>query len=100
MGCYYCELCDGLKDDDYNLCHEWGDGLVCEDCHTEHTPEDWEDWVLTYWKKPIPDRTHDWELVHKDYDGAPDSGDTRAFTGPTIEDVYQQAIEYNEEQND
>ena len=97
MSALYCEMCDRLRDDDLHPFEEWGSDLICGDCFEQHTPEDWEDWRVSYWKKPIPDRSHDWELTHKDYDGAPDSGDARAFTGPTLADVWQQAKDYNEE---
>jgi len=97
MACFMCELCDQLKDGDWVESYEWGDGEVCIDCHCEHTPEDWEDYILersTLFQV--------WTLTHKDYDGAPmhsleGPADHRFFHGPTIEDVYQQAIDFNEE---
>lgn len=100
MACFRCELCDELKDGDWVESYEWGDGEVCIDCHCEATPEDWEDYHLDY--NPGAPKEFNWSLTHKDYDGAPiDSfgppADNRFFIGPTIEDVYQQAIEYNEE---
>jgi len=99
MSMFYCQQCDQLLDGDWIESYEWGSEEICIDCHVELTPEDFDDWNLSYDMKPIPSRAHDWELVHKDYDGAPDSGDHRAFTGPSIDDVYQQAIEYNEEKD-
>ena len=96
MGAYICELCAAFRDDDIHGAMEWGGGLACEDCHTEHTPEDWESWRVTFNPKPIPDRRHDWEIVHDDYDGP---GDDRCFTGPTLADVWQQAKEWAEENN-
>jgi len=93
MAMFYCQECDHLLDGDWIESYEWGSEEICIDCHCELTPEDFEDWNLTFWPKPTPDRNHDWELTHKDYDPP----DGRAFTGPSIEDVYQQAIEYNEE---
>ena len=104
MSVFYCELCGALRDGDFVGCNEWADGLVCDDCFTENTPEDFEDWIVSYWKKPIPIRTLDWEIVHKDYDPTPlDSGgppgDDRFFQGPTLADVWQQVIEYNEAQD-
>ena len=103
MSIFMCELCDQLKDADFKGCYQWEDGLVCEDCHVENTPEDYEDWVITYEKKPIPSRQFDWEATHIDYDGAPiHSGgppaDARHFTGPSLQDVWLQVIEYNEEE--
>ncbi len=44
---------------------------------------------ITFNPKPIPDRRHDWDFEHEDYDGAPDSGDTRAGSAETIWDCLQ-----------
>lgn len=30
------------------------------------------DYTITHDLKPIPTRAHDWDFVHKDYDGAPE----------------------------
>ena len=100
MAIFHCELCGNLLDGDWVESYEWGDGEVCIDCHVEHTPEDWEDYNL-YRDSSFP-AAFRWTLCHKDYDGAPihsfgPPADGRFFMGPTIEDVYQQAIEYNEE---
>jgi len=101
MAMFYCFECDRLLDGDWTESFEWDEGNeICIDCHIDATPEDFDDWKLSYDMKPIPSRAHDWELAHKNYDGAPDSGDFRAFTGPSIADVYQQAIEYNEAQDE
>ena len=35
MTLYHCEICEKQKDPDYELCHEWDDGWVCEGCFTE-----------------------------------------------------------------
>lgn len=51
-------------------------------------------WTITYWCKPIPDRNHDYEGTHDDYDGPEDS---RAFTGPSIKDIKQQIDDYEAE---
>jgi len=51
-------------------------------------------WVLRCICPPIPSRNHDWEIVHDDYDGAPDAHDHRHFDGPTREDVIRQAAEW------
>lgn len=32
MSIYICEECNSSKDEDWNVCTEWGDGLICEDC--------------------------------------------------------------------
>jgi len=99
MACFHCELCDQLKDGDWVESYEWGNGEVCIDCHTEHTPEDFEDYILDY-RSDFP-KSFSWTLIHKDFDGAPwhtggPPADDRSFIGPSMEDVYQQAIEYNE----
>ena len=35
MSAYICEICEGLKDSDYNVCTEYKDGLICEGCVEE-----------------------------------------------------------------
>ena len=35
MSIYRCAICDEYQDEDFNVCEEWGDGLICEDCYTE-----------------------------------------------------------------
>lgn len=42
---------------------------------------------ITYHPKPIPTRDHDFEFVHDDYDGAPDSHDHRSGTAGNPEDA-------------
>ena len=56
----------------------------------------YKDWYVTYFCKPIPDRNHDWEASHTNYDGAPDSDDDRAVTGPTLDDVKCQIDNWRE----
>lgn len=102
MACYYCEECGQLKDGDWVNCMEWGDDLICEDCHTELTPENYEEWTVSYWQKPIPIRTMDWEITHNDYDPTPlhsggPPGDDRFFTGPSLRDVWEQARDYEDD---
>ena len=46
---------------------------------------------------PIPDRNHDWQCSHDDYDGAPDSMDGRCFSGPTVQDCKDQIDEWEED---
>ena len=95
MAMQYCFECDRLLDGDWIEFCEWeGDNEICIDCHMELTPENYEDWEVFYWAKPIPDRNHDWEITHKNYDG---EGDHRHFTGPTLSDVWSQAKEYEED---
>jgi len=96
MSIYHCHSCDRDRDNDHNLCTVVYDELWCEDC-TDGFPDDWEDYRITYWCKPIPNRNHDWAATHNDFDGSPDSGDGRAFTGKDILDLVQQINEYNEE---
>ena len=96
MSIFMCELCQELRDGDFKGCYEWGSELVCEDCHTENTPEDYENYKISYEHLP------GWIAVHEDYDGAPiHSGgppaDDRCFTGNSLLDVWEQVINYNEE---
>ena len=35
MSMYYCVLCDQPKDKDWVIPYEFGDDLICEDCHVE-----------------------------------------------------------------
>lgn len=44
---------------------------------------------------PIPDRSHDWQFAHEDYDGP---GDKRCGTGANVEDCKQQIDEILEDQ--
>ena len=101
MSIYYCAKCDEPKNNDTNVCTDVGGELWCEGCCSS-LPEDWEDYKITFWKKPIPDRNNDFEAVHKDYDGAPihsfgPPADNRFFTGPSRADIIEQIEEYNEE---
>lgn len=34
-------------------------------------------WNVHYEALPIPDRSHDWQATHSNYDGAPDAGDAK-----------------------
>lgn len=34
--------------------------------------ENYKGWSISHVPKPIPNRSHDWEFVHQDYDGPPD----------------------------
>jgi len=95
MGMFTCALCDCLQDGDYVEAWEWGNDLVCTNCFGDHTPESYESWLVTYNPKPIPCKGHDWELTHKDYDPP----DGRHFTGYSVADVWQQAMEYETEKS-
>ena len=59
----------------------------------------WGDWIITHNAKPIPDRSHDFDFVHEDYDGAPDSGDKRCGTAGSPQDAMRacHALEHGEE---
>ncbi len=48
---------------------------------------EYRDYAIKYDPPPIPDRSHDWNYAHKEYDGAPDSGDHRSGTAPTYDDA-------------
>jgi len=47
-------------------------------------------WRFQYNAKPIPDRGHDWDYWHEEYDGAEDSGDTRKGTARTFADALEE----------
>jgi hypothetical protein len=41
-------------------------------------------WEITYNPKPMPDRSHDYDVSHIDYDGP---GDVRCFTCASLDDA-------------
>lgn len=41
--------------------------------------------IITYDPPPIPTRAYDWQWMHDDYDGAPDSVDDRAGRSASLE---------------
>lgn len=49
-----------------------------------------------YAPKPIPDRRHDYDFWHDNYDGA-DGGNGLCGTASSIEDAMRQIREINEE---
>ena len=49
--------------------------------------------IITHWAKPIPDRSHDYDFVHEDYDGAEDAQDNRHGSGSSVEDCKAQIDE-------
>lgn len=61
----------------------------------KNATDDWRDrhWHIEYVPKPIPDRRHDFDFWHDDYDGAPDSGDNRCGTAESVEDALEQIRE-------
>lgn len=58
---------------------------------------EYRDYIIEYNPPPIPVFTHDWAFCHKDFDGAPDSGDYRCGTGEDIEDCKHQIDAMEEE---
>lgn len=53
-------------------------------------------WTITYNPKPIPDRRHDWEFVHENYDGA-DGGNGLCGTAESMADALAQIQEIEED---
>ena len=49
---------------------------------------------------PIPTRAFDWTFAHEDYDGAPDSGDTRCGFASSIADAVRQIDEIERERRE
>ena len=59
-------------------------------------------YLIEHWPPPIPDRSHDWQWRHEDYDGAPwhHGGpplDHRAGTSPSLEQAKADIDEQIEE---
>ena len=54
-------------------------------------------WHIQYNPKPIPIRSADFDVFAEDYDGAPDSGDTRSFTCVSIEEAKAEIDFWTEE---
>lgn len=54
------------------------------------------EFIITYWAKPIPDRAHDYDFVHEDFDGAEDSNDYRCGSGSSVDDCKQKIDELYE----
>lgn len=53
-------------------------------------------YTLSLDPKPIPDRSHDWDFSHEDFDGAPDSGDNRCGKARSLEDACRQIDDMQE----
>lgn len=49
-------------------------------------------WHIDKNPKPIPDRRHDYDFYHNDYDGA-DGGNGLAGTAANLEDAVKQIVE-------
>jgi hypothetical protein len=100
MAMQYCFECDRLLDGDWIEFYDWENDEVCIECHMDLTPEDYEDYEVGY-DSGAP-KAFAWSVTHKDYDGAPihsfgGPADQRHFIGPSLKDVWEQVIEYNEE---
>jgi len=54
------------------------------------------DYKISHEPKPIPDRSHDFDFSHKDFDGAPDSEDNRFGTARSLEDACRQIDDIRE----
>ncbi len=50
--------------------------------------------VITYDPPPIPTRAYDWQWMSDDYDGAPDSTDTRAGRSASLEEAKADVDEW------
>ena len=61
---------------------------------TEH-----KNWIIEHNPKPIPDRRYDYDAYHEDYDGAPDSGDSRSFCCPSIKEAKAEIDDWIQENN-
>jgi hypothetical protein len=48
------------------------------------------DWKISHNPKPIPSRAHDWDFVHDDYDGAPDSNDNRCGSARDVKECVRE----------
>jgi hypothetical protein len=53
-------------------------------------------WLIEYDPKPIPDRSHDYNYAHEDYDGAPDSEDDRCGCSGSVEECIEEILELEE----
>jgi len=50
--------------------------------------------VITFDPPPIPTRAYDWQWMSDDYDGAPDSTDTRAGRSASLEEAKADVDEW------
>lgn len=68
----------------------------------EHEPTavDYRGFQIEYDPPPVPDRRHDWRWSHPGVDGAPDSGDGRIGTAPTLIDAKLAVDDYLDEHPD
>lgn len=53
-------------------------------------------WSIHYKPKPILERDFDWDYVHEDYDGAPDSNDNRCGNAESFEACCEKIAEFED----
>ena len=58
------------------------------------------DYIITYDRKPVPTDAFDYDWRHRDYDGAPDSGDRRCGCEASVEDCIASIDEIEAELRD
>lgn len=46
---------------------------------------------------PVPSKKFDYQFVHKDFDGAPDSGDSRYGAAPSVQECIDKIDELEDE---
>ena len=54
-------------------------------------------WEITHNPKPVPMRGFDWDYCHRDFDGAPDSGDRRCGYAASATDAMKAIDEIEDE---
>lgn len=54
----------------------------------------YKNWLIEHNPKPGPLFNQDWDLYHEDFDGAPDSGDTRSLTAASSAEAIELIDEY------
>ena len=58
-------------------------------------PYIYQDWLYTYDPPPIPDRRHDWQAWHRDYDGP--ECNIPVLTAPTELDIIKEIKSWKED---
>ena len=89
----YCPTCGGWDKEQRGGGHRLGCPVVMPGTKIKKTANSYRDFVLGYYKPPIPSRNSDWSGAHKDYDGPEDN---RLFYGPS--NVKKQIDEWYDEQ--
>ena len=59
----------------------------------ENQRQRYRDYTLLFIPKPIPDRRHDWDFWHDDYDGAEDAHDPRCGTAASPDECRSEIDE-------